>query len=725
MMTVAGLSGFVQTIYVAGTIGVWVAGILAALVFLWLGARVESRRAVVAMSLVLLLALIGEYLLGSSSFIVWDDEGDTAVPVLIYASQAMAEGRRFAHEWAGGIDAYAMLATGFQHVSLERIALNAFPAWVVIALHKVLIAGVGLAGGYLVAHRMAGASPATALFLAAVNALAETNFLDQTLFYGVNWSVLPFIFYVFGQGLWGPRGFQLGILVTGLAALSQPTHIMPSIGITAVAALVFADRIRPAIAIFVLAMMAIACLINWSEAIYAFAQQAESTSRGAVDMPRGIFTDALLDIRSFADPISRPELPAGLLGLIALGLFRDRWFHRGLASAGVVIAAFLVAKLAPWELAGLTALKGITWTRILAALDPIALLLCARALAHFEGSLSESRARLVPALVFGLLITALCWQKGTHLYSYLNFAGQVQFHGIRNLAAWPAPEEGLFRAITMRMWRPEPNIVSGIYGRDSFDGTVNLAPRVVTDYWNRGIFLAKRDRYDFPEFMLEPRFFDPAQNAYRLDHQLSFVHLAIANVGYVISGLPMVAAGLREISAPPPDEQPRSAPQSFDERIAHYERKLTQAWRGFSVYVYRVEKSLPRAFGAEGVVLMDDTATVDEFAETVRVHAIEHRAVMRRADAPSAYATGAIEVLATRKTNTGYVVDVNTPAGGVLVINVPFNRFWRAAADGRPVPVASANLIHTAVVVPPGASHVSLVYARQLLHEQVFAVLLN
>ena len=125
---------------------------------------------------------------------------------------------------------------------------------------------------------------------------------------------------------------------------------------------------------------------------------------------------------------------------------------------------------------GLEAMKGITWSRILSACDPLILAVCARALTYLETRCGDFLARGVPAFAIGVAVSALCWQKGLHLYSYLNFAGQIQFHGIRNLVQKPEADEGLVRTVTMRMWRPEPNLVAGVYGMN-FDHMPELHTR--------------------------------------------------------------------------------------------------------------------------------------------------------------------------------------------------------------------------------------------------------
>jgi hypothetical protein len=456
--------------------------------------------------------------------------------------------------------------------------------------------------------------------------------------------------------------------------------------------------------------------------LYAFSELANRTARGSVLATPFLedLTEAGRLLVHFANFPRSPKIAMGFIALVFLAWVRDAWFGRGLIGAVIIVATFLAAKVAPWEMVGLEAMKGITWSRILSACDPLILAVCARALTYLETRCGDFLARGVPAFAIGVAVSALCWQKGLHLYSYLNFAGQIQFHGIRNLVQKPEADEGLVRTVTMRMWRPEPNLVAGVYGRDSLDGTINLVSRDLTDYWNQGIMKDRRARYDMPEFALEPRFFDPQTRIYALDNQVSLAHLAIGNVRYVVSGLPMAAPGLHEVSVPPAQEQLGVAPASMSEKLLHYGKKLDQAWNGFSVYVYRLDETLPRAFGARGSLVVDDDAPLEFFADMVGRHALQRLTVVRRSNSrPLDGSTAGVTVSSIAKTDNGYEARIDAAEGGVVVFNVPFTPFWYATADGRPCPAVPVNMIHTAVPVPPGITVVSLDYRRPLLRERL------
>ena len=55
-----------------------------------------------------------------------------------------------------------------------------------------------------------------------------------------------------------------------------------------------------------------------------------------------------------------------------------------------------------------------------------------------------------------------------------------------------------------------------------------------------------------------------------------------------------------------------------------------------------------------------------------------------------------------RYANTEVVVEVDTPTGGILVLNDVWHPWWRAAIDGADAEIMRANAIFRAVEVAPG-----------------------
>ena len=130
-------------------------------------------------------------------------------------------------------------------------------------------------------------------------------------------------------------------------------------------------------------------------------------------------------------------------------------------------------------------------------------------------------------------------------------------------------------------------------------------------------------------------------------------------------------------------------------------------------YVYENPRALPR------VMLMTDWQLAD-FEEVARsgwpaVGSAPHRAARaaRRSGfsrAAAAGTPGTARLL--RYANTEIVVEVDAPAGGILLLNDVWHPWWRATVDGADTEIMKANVIFRAVVVPRGRHTVRFTFIR-------------
>jgi hypothetical protein len=122
-------------------------------------------------------------------------------------------------------------------------------------------------------------------------------------------------------------------------------------------------------------------------------------------------------------------------------------------------------------------------------------------------------------------------------------------------------------------------------------------------------------------------------------------------------------------------------------------------------YVYENRRALPR------VMVPSDwrRADFDELVATGwpdvdprRTVLLEHApaGLAGLAPAPSAAPVNAARIV--RYANTDVIIEVDAPAGGILVLNDVWHPWWRAKIDGVAGDILKANVIFRAVVVPPG-----------------------
>jgi hypothetical protein len=63
-----------------------------------------------------------------------------------------------------------------------------------------------------------------------------------------------------------------------------------------------------------------------------------------------------------------------------------------------------------------------------------------------------------------------------------------------------------------------------------------------------------------------------------------------------------------------------------------------------------------------------------------------------------------------RYANTEIVVEVNSPSGGILLLNDVWHPWWRATIDGAQADIMHANVIFRAVELPPGKHSVRFTF---------------
>jgi hypothetical protein len=120
-------------------------------------------------------------------------------------------------------------------------------------------------------------------------------------------------------------------------------------------------------------------------------------------------------------------------------------------------------------------------------------------------------------------------------------------------------------------------------------------------------------------------------------------------------------------------------------------------------YVYENPRALPR------VMLLTDwrAADFDELVRSGWPAAVDPRRVVLLKRAPAGFGRGASadapgSARLVRYANTEVAVEVEAPAGGILLLNDVWHPWWRASVDGADAEILKANVLFRAVVCPRG-----------------------
>jgi len=684
----------------------------------WLPRRLTAltRRGVVLFALVWILLLTFEYWgFGPHSVVQTDDEGELALPLLKYMVGAF-KGGLYAHGVDGGNDVLAMAAYGNQDLSLERGLFLLLPSWAALGLNKVMAVTVAFAGAYLLARRGGGADRFSAVAIAAFHTIAHRYMLGATLLQGVGLHLAPLVVYLLVVRL-ERRWYFTGVAaVAALHAVSSAAlHFAPAVGLAAGLGWLMLGARRPLRFLAALTILIGLTTLNWAEVVFAMIQTAPFASLTGREMD----SDLIPNLTKYFDNRS-PESLLLILAAVAW-LARRHQPRRAIAGLLGIGAAWLIGPLllsVPWTTLHLAVLKGYDWFYASLAL-PALLVLTGGWAARAAGPVAAlaGPARLVaPAVLF---LAAACgnvaWIKAYNLGQWLGFGGQSVVTLHPNLAQpdW-APTDHLFRVVTVP-YRLSPNTVSA-YGFESFDGFVTNHVAGRTTFWRYAVcgerggcpwvlqtYVATQGTVDLQCC----RSYPAADLLPPLDS------LRAGNVEYVISALPI--EGLEPVSGPGPEVVPPRRGDPLGERLAALLRLIREPG---PVHVYRLPDPLPRAFLAEGIDPVAADSDGPAWAAQAVRSAMAHRlavdpAVAAALPAPQPGRVGAVEEI-----RDGYRIEVDLPAGGLLVLNAPWSPFWQAHGDdGVALPVAAANLIHTVITVPPGTHQVTLLYRRPLLRQ--------
>jgi hypothetical protein len=127
------------------------------------------------------------------------------------------------------------------------------------------------------------------------------------------------------------------------------------------------------------------------------------------------------------------------------------------------------------------------------------------------------------------------------------------------------------------------------------------------------------------------------------------------------------------------------------------------------VWVYERPTALPRAWLVHQVEVLGEGALLERLDDP----AFDPQSTALLEGEPAcalAKATQPEEVQFSRRGNNQIEVEVRAASEGILVLSEVFYPGWRAAVDGKPVPILRADYLLRAVCVPAGAHQVTLTF---------------
>ncbi len=638
------------------------------------------------------------------------------------------DGGVFSHAFAGGNDIFATSLVSGQLFSLDGMLLGMMPPWVAYMIHKVAGAATGYIGTYLICRRMAGSDRFIASGLAGLFILSSTIFGLYSWAYGLGYALIPLAVYL-GVGRVGRRYYFAGVIaVAALHAISMtPTHsglaFFPAL---ALVALLFGFRhffrTIPAMIIMVGFVM-----LNWHESLYAKALLGPYTYRGtSVSLAVSSFGEFLRELWFSIGQFGEVMVLAATGAVLLVAGGHRHWF-RILAVGIISLLIGLLLRQIPWSLIGLSPLKGFNFNYIIYSFTIVGLIIFAiatRATPEDGSSWKKRRLGLIGAAVIAVAIGKFAWYKALDVSVWLSEGGLPMLtEGIDRLEArrWGADEP--FRVVTIP-YRIAANMAPAA-GLDALDGSHNLVLLSSALFWSKGVVPKYEDIDSGYVRILPPDLDLKCCKDYDITSYVGLDFLRIANVGFILSTLPLHGGGIVKVAGPADNSAPTRNTEPLFSRLRGYLMLIRDP---APIYVYSVPDFLPRVFVAEKIIEVGREIPDEGFLKMVGNHALERTVVVRSDRLPKGAAADA-DLILDRFSSIRDGLDIRmrkgAANGGVIVVNLPYTPFWRAYADGHAVEVFPVNVIHMGVVVPPQTENLEVRYERPLLRQKLKGILVD
>ncbi len=666
--------------------------------------------------LFLLIVTFEYYFLGSHSFINMDSDGNLIIAALYSLSNF--EPNQFNHTLGAGQDNYIWFL-GKQYIQPERWLIEFVPIWIVILFHKALVSAISFAGTYLLITGISQQTRLTAAMVSVALAISHIYLTTYSTSFGTGFAAIPLAIYLCIFRSKKASYWPGSLLAAGLLMLADPVKVFPALTCTGLCSLILIKNVNYRRIVLSFAVIVFLSILNWHEILYALTTSSSVVSRavGVIDHTATLG----FSLQSTFRFITNFQIPLIFIlvsmGLMALNRLPD--LIRGLLSLCAFVAMITILDISDWSIIGLGLVNRLSHQQYMVlALPTIAAILMGLLLSNTspkDVSILHPKINM-QAICIVIVVFTLTYQKSHNLMTLLVFGGQSQYHEIEALKSDVISVQGNYRSVTFYEM-PNANIVAGVYGVPTFDGQANLNNQYWARYWtgvlqNKITNLVTRIGWNWAYW--NGQYYDA-------DKHVRFDLLAMANVRYAFSPLPLASPNLTEIYHPRNQGLARASFEMFDNIWAYLWNRIKVVFSSGDNYIYEVSNVLPLVYGAANIEVVADTISDAAYFDTLGRVGLERVAVIKMSDARALKGHEAVKmtVLGFKKIPNGYRIQVDAPNGGLLMVNTLYWPWWTATVDDVAAPVIPANGVQVAIPVHRNGTFVTLSYDRPKLSDQI------
>ena len=684
------------------------------LIFSYVGPRFEQQRILLIASAFWLAAASFEYyFLGPNSFIA--SVSDSYFLSFLHFSATLESGSKFTHLMGGGQDIGLIVSSETLFLP-DRFLIMFLDPWLVLLGHKLTILVLGMGGSYLLAHRILVNLKVEnvrliAFSVASLYPFCHPYLIDYTVEFGTGFAGIPFAVYaILSTNVSRARYIGLVVLAILVIAFGQPMKTLPAFALATLSVGVLLNEGRWVTIGLSFIACSLASVINWAESINTISLLAPYTARGwdaASPTASGPWTE--LPILAINKLLSMKATVGALAIAIACMLFtKNLLLYRAILSLIVLVIAYLIIALFPWEWVAMPFLNRVEHGYTLLALNVVTIPILAATISGcriWHAAPFKLHGAYV-ALSIG--IAAMISVKILHAAYFLALGGQASIVAHDNLKHLEIPTQTPVRIVTL-MDKPHPGVMSGFYKFESFDGNILLNIKAWNDYWQaitRKDITAGRWR---TRPSVDWQFW--YGQAYAIESNLDIELLRRANVGYIISALPLSGTKLRELIAVDRSEWPNLRREDFSSLRKYLETRAERIFNPGRHHVYAIKNPVQRLRPAKSMVIVPDNAGTEIILTELRRNN-DNVAIVRASDASKIDISPNLTLSSISVVKDGYDLHVEAPSSGFLLVNNTHLPFWKAYVNGVATEIVPVNLIEMGVVIPKGGGNITLRYQR-------------